>query len=133
VTVHFPNAPPSAQTLVNVYANPLVAKTAFFREAFPQGSILEEKHGAAESAWTDTRFAAPAMQADLSARPELVQRKTLGQGVMIKHGKGFSPMTDDWEFAYYPSAKGASFTGCIACHKSAPHDFVFARYLRKSP
>lgn len=100
---------PHASTFVRVFANPLAADAFDSRGLFPEGSILVKEK------LRDARSDIPS-----------------AHGVMIKHGKGFNPSTDDWEFLFYPSGRGASFTNCSDCHRSAEHDFVFGSYRGRS-
>ena len=123
---HVPNPPTSSTTLVDVYANPIAEKSAFLATAFPEGSIIVKNKHAAVLQLNGTA------ESQDKSRIQFVKKKTLGEGVMIKGSKGSSPATGDWQFAYYPSMAGASFSRCVECHKSAPHDFVFARYMSKS-
>ncbi|MCI0617895.1 cytochrome P460 family protein, partial [bacterium] len=96
---------PHARTYLRVYANPIAVKSLTSDGSFPEGSILLK-----EKMFVN------------SEEPE-------AYGVLIKHGKGYNPSTADWEFAFYPSAKGSSFNNCAACHKTASHDYVFTPYI----
>jgi hypothetical protein len=100
---------PHANTFVRVFANPLAAGAFDSRRVFPEGSILVKEKV------RDVQSGIPS-----------------AHGVMIKRGKGFSPSTGDWEFLFYPSQRGASFTNCSNCHQSAQHDFVFGSYRGRS-
>ena len=118
---HVPDAPIGSSVLVDVYANPLAENHLFSTDAFPEGSIIvKNKHVAAEHLRVE----------DGTMKTAGWQRKqSLGVGVMIKGSKGSSPATGDWAFAYYPSTASSDLSHCAQCHQSAPHDFVFARYL----
>ncbi len=100
---------PHANTFVRVFANPLASSAFDSRGVFPEGSILVKEKV------RDARSGIPS-----------------ADGVMIKRRKGFNPSTDDWEFLFYPSQRGTSFTNCSNCHQSAQHDFVFGSYRGRS-
>jgi hypothetical protein len=100
---------PHANTFVRVFANPLAAGAFDSRGEFPEGSIVVKEKV------RDARSGIPS-----------------AHGVMIKRHKGFNPSTGDWEFLFYPSQRGASFTNCTNCHQAAQHDFVFGSYRGRS-
>jgi hypothetical protein len=99
---------PHAERYLRVFANPVAAKAAretIATREFPQGSIL--------------------------AKEKLLDpyaTKAEGVAFMIKRAPGTFPKSNDWEFRYYPEPRGASYSGCIECHRTgASKDYVFSR------
>ena len=98
---------PHAERYLRVFANATASAAA--REAmaktFPPGSVVAKE-----------KLADP-----YAAHPEAV-------AFMIKHAPGTYPGSGDWEFRYYPEARGAEYSGCIECHRTgASRDYVFGR------
>lgn len=57
--------------------------------------------------------------------------------LMLKHDRGFNPLTNDWEFLLVSESKierGTATTSCAVCHASVRRqDFLFKSYLIGSP
>lgn len=55
--------------------------------------------------------------------------------VMLKHGRGFNPLTNDWEFLLISERmskieRGKATASCAVCHANTRHsDFLFKSYL----
>lgn len=102
------------KTFARVFANDLALGQIYNdKPAFPAGAmIVREK-----------------LLKETDAVPELVT-------VMLKHEKGFSPKSNDWEFfvldANIANVKKTEKVGdCSKCHVQASEtDFVFKTYLK---